>query len=118
MAIQSKTVRRNKALRDRRLIYENVKEYNHLISIGFTKEQAIKRLRQQDKSSGGIEKIKKRISLSKSQFGVTGVNLKGIRITKDVLTYIKKIETAGVIESYVKGHDTLRLKKPRIWTPL
>jgi len=112
MAKQSKTVRRNKLLRERRLIYENVKDYNQLISIGFTKEQAIKRL----KSGSGVDKIKKRISIAKSQFGVAGVNLKGIRITKDVQAYINKLETADVIEPYVKGHDTLRLNKPRMWT--
>jgi len=112
MAKQSKKRRKNKALSERRLIYENIQEYNHLISIGFTKDQAIKRL----KSGSGVDKIKKRIALAKKQFGVTGVSLNGIRITKDVLAYIKKLETAGVIEHYVKGHDVLTLKSPRIWT--
>ena len=114
MAKQSKAVRRNKLLRERRLIYENIDEYNHLISIGFTKDQAIKRL----KSGSGVDKIKKRIALAKKQFGVTGVSLSGIRNTKDVLSYIKKLENANVIEKYVKGNDTLRLKNPKIWNPI
>ena len=111
---QSKTRRKNKLLSERRLIYENLKEYNHLISIGYSKENAIKKLKQKPKGSS-VDKLKRRIELAKGQVGVTAVSLKGIRVTKDVEVYIKKIEKAGVIEHYVKGHDVVKLNNPKFW---
>jgi len=113
---QSKTRRKNKALSERRLIYENLKEYNHLISIGYNKEQAIKKLKNKPKGSS-VDKLKQRVKQTKDQFGVTAISLKGIRITKPVLDYIKKLEKTDVIEHYIDGHDILKLKNPKFWEP-
>jgi len=112
---QSKKRRQKTWLSEKRLIYENSKEYNHLISIGYTRDQAIKKLKNKPKGTS-VDKLRKRIDLAKSQFGITGVTLKGITKSKDVLDFIKTLEKNDIIEPYRKGQDALVFKHPKIWT--
>ena len=117
MTKPSKKLRIQTQLSERRLITSNIEKYNHMISIGFSRAQAVKRLRKESIHMPGTEKLRQRLDNAKIQFGTTGITLKGIRLTKDVTTFIKDLEKADVIEPYKKGQDVLILKHPRIWSP-
>jgi len=118
MTKSTKKKRIKKQISERRLITSNIEKYKHLISIGYNHDQAVNKLRKEAIHMTGPEKLRQRIMIAKDKFGVTGVTLGGIRLTKDVLDYIKDLEKDNVIEPYKKGQDVLTLKHPRFWNPL
>ena len=117
MTRKTKKQRTKSQISERRLITTNIEKYKHLISIGYNHDQAIKKLRKEAVHLSGVEKLRQRIKIASEKFGVTGVTLGGIRLTKDVLDYIKELERADIIEPYKKGQDVLTLKHPRLWSP-
>jgi len=118
MTRKTKKQRTKSQISERRLITTNIEKYKHLISIGYNHDQAVNKLRKESIHMAGPEKLRQRIMIAKDKFGVTGVTLAGIRLTKDVLAYIKELEKADIIEPYKKGQDVLTLKHPRIWSPV
>ena len=114
MTKKSKKVRAKQFAYEKRLMYENASEFNHLISVGFTKEQAIKRLKNKPRGSS-VDRLENRVKSALNSFNVTGVSLQGIVKSKDVLDYIKSLEKQDVILPYRKGQDTLTLKHPKMW---
>jgi len=118
MARKTKKQRTKSQISERRLITSNIEKYKHLISIGYNHDQAVNKLRKEAVHMAGPEKLRQRLMIAKDKFGVTGVTLGGIRLTKDVLDYIKELEDANVIEPYKKGQDVLKLKHSRFWNPL
>jgi len=104
-----------KQLFERQLILTEYNQYEKLISIGYTHDQAVSKLKKQPSSS--LEKIKGHVDFAKNTFGRTGVSLKGTRMTSDVYKYIKQLEEEGEIQPYKKGQDILYLKHPKIWKP-
>jgi len=90
MTKQSKKRRAQSRARDLQLIYDRQEEYNHLISIGYNEEQAIKKLKTMPKLSP-VEKLDRRYKRAKQRIGTTAIATKGISLTnKDVQRYIKK----------------------------
>jgi len=87
---QSKKRRGQQRARDLQLIYDRIEDYNHLISIGYLPDQAIKKLKAMPKLTS-VEKLDRRYQRAKKQFGALSIDTKGISLkNKDVKTYIKR----------------------------
>jgi len=84
----SKKQRGRKRKSDLQLIYDRKDEYNHLISIGYTQEQAIKKLRNMAPLSS-LQKLELRYKNNFKSFGTSGISMKGIKRTKEVEQFIK-----------------------------
>jgi len=87
MTRQSKKYRTQKVKSDLQLIYDRKEEYNHLISIGYTKDQAILKLRNSPPLNS-LTKLKLRYQQSHKAVGTSGISMKGIQRTKDVEKFI------------------------------
>jgi len=83
----SKKQRGRKRKSDLQLIYDRKDEYNHLISIGYTQEQAIKKLRNMAPLSS-LQKLELRYKNNFKSFGTSGISMKGIHRTKEVEKFI------------------------------
>jgi len=70
-------------------------QYNHLVSVGFTREQAINKLKKPKTAVGKLEMMYER---DVKRPGVTGISLQGIRRTRDVDKWINQMEKKGLVE--------------------
>lgn len=114
--VRKKTKRefRRAMLEERQLILRNIDKYHHMIDIGYTHKQAVKKLIKGAKMDS-LSKLQHRVGVAQHTVGTTGVSLDNIRITEVVKKYIKDLETQNIIKSYRKGQSSLRLTKPKVW---
>jgi len=106
---KSRKVIRKKLLSDQQLIRSHMEEFRHQMSIGRDYAGALKYLRESTKGTGSLEKLRLRINNARGTPGTIGVSLDGIRVGKDTLAYIRRLESEGIIEPYAKGQSSLRL---------
>jgi len=106
---KSRKVIRKRQLSDQQLIRQHIEEYKHQIAIGRDYAGALKYLCESTKGSGSLEKLRLRINNARGTPGTTGVSLDGIRVGKDTLAYIRRLEDEGIIEPYHKGQASLKL---------
>ena len=111
MVKQSKKRRTQKARSDRQLIYDRLEEYNHLISIGYSRDNAIKKLRSSPPLNS-LEKLKVRYDKAFKTIGTQGISLKGIKLTKDVKQFIKRHHLVKVGDTlYFPGN--VKMERPK-----
>lgn len=105
---------RQQLISDRQLILRNLDKYNHYLSVGYTTQEALSKLKKKEKVNS-LEKLIARVDIAINTFGITGISLDGIRITDEVKKYIKDLTNQGLIYPYIKGQSTLRLTHPKVW---
>jgi len=89
---------RKRQISDYQLIRRHLDKYNKLLAVGFTEEEALKKIKQ-DASMSSLDKLVYRYEAYKNQPGVTSISLQGIRRTVDVDKWIKdKVEKGLLID--------------------
>ena len=81
---------------DYQLVRRHLDKYNKLLSVGFSKEEAIKRIKK-DASMTSLDKLVYRYEAYKNQPGVTSISLQGIRRTAKIDNWIKDMVDKGLL---------------------
>jgi len=85
---KSKKQLSEKQISEYQLICRHLDKYNKLISVDFSKEEAIKRIKK-DASMTSLDKLIYRYEAYKNQPGVAAISLQGIRRTAKIDNWIK-----------------------------
>lgn len=80
---------------ERQLVIRHMDKYNKLMGIGYSHQQAVKKLRKEDVHMGSLEKLKQRYELNIKKPGTTGITTQGIRNTPAVRAWIKSMVDKG-----------------------
>jgi len=89
----SKREKMRRRMREEMIIRAYPDEFYNLVSIGFTREQALKKIRGNKISSVAI--LQRRYEIDKDRPGVLGISLAGIKRTESVERWIDKMEKEG-----------------------
>ena len=82
-------------MREEMIMRTHKDEFSHLMSVGFSKDQALKKIKGSKMSS--VQLLQKRYEMDKEKPGVIGISLQGIKRTSIVDRWIDKMENEGKI---------------------
>ena len=89
----SKREKMRRRMREEMIIRTYPDEFCHLISVGFTRDQVLKKIRGNKISSVAI--LQRRYEMDKDRPGVLGISLADIKRTESVERWIDKMEKEG-----------------------